>query len=79
MTWWYDFDKHKKKHRLNALGLPAKEEDVEVMLKDADLDNDGHSPTEKGCQFPGSFQINGDVDLDDGVWVFYLDMLKANL
>eukprot|EP00434_Breviolum_minutum_P026026 symbB.v1.2.023005.t1/scaffold2078.1/size90238/4 len=33
--------KEELKDVLNALGLPAKEEDVEVMLKDADLDNDG--------------------------------------
>lgn len=33
--------KEELKDVLNALGFPAKEEDVEVMLKDADLDNDG--------------------------------------
>jgi len=33
--------KEELKDVLNALGLPAKEEDVDVMLKDADLDNDG--------------------------------------
>ena len=43
---------------------------MDVMLKDADLDNDGHS-FRTLCEL-----INGDVDHDR---VFQLDMLNANL
>ena len=54
---------------------------MDVMLKDADLDNDGHSPTLRMPISEVSLQtlcelMNIGVDHD---MVFHLNMLQANL